>query len=298
MLANKGKSLVLAGYRQPLAVHLLANAINAALGNVGTTLVLQDAPEPKAGSIAELAKSLNAGKVDTLVILGGNPVYNAPADLNWDEAQAKAKTVVRLGYYEDESFPLKGWGLPLAHFLESWGDARTADGTLVPIQPLIEPLFGGLTELEVMARIAGFEVTSPYAIVRETFRGIAGSSEEVWKQFLHDGFLADSAANRRRSVSICRRHRRACAGGSEARRRADQGQARSRFPSRLQNGRRPLQQQRLDAGIARPHHQDDVGKRHSDERQNRRRTWVWRPENKENNRISWCPVGENPGGWP
>src|SRR6202042_671227 len=106
--------------------------------------------ELKAGSIADLTKELNAGSVDTLVILGGNPVYNAPADLKWADAQSKAKTVIRLGYYEDESFPKNGWSLPLAHYLESWGDARTSDGTLVAIQPLIEPLFGGVTEIEVL----------------------------------------------------------------------------------------------------------------------------------------------------
>lgn len=196
LLANKGKSLVLAGHRQPLAVHLMANAINSALGNIGSTVELREAPEPaKTGSLSELAGLLNSSVVDTLIVLGGNPAYNAPADLNWEVTQAKAgKAVVRLGYYEDESFPEKGWSLPLAHFLESWGDARTSDGTLVPVQPLIEPLFGGLTEIEVLARIAGCDKTSPYEIVRETFRGIGGDSDDNWKKFLHDGFLLDSAA--------------------------------------------------------------------------------------------------------
>ena len=194
LLNNKGKSLVLAGHRQPLAVHLLANAINIALGNIGKTVVLLEAPENKAGSIVDLAQSLNAGSVDTLVILGGNPVYNAPADLKWAEAQAKAKTVVRLGYTEDESFPAKGISIPLAHYLESWGDARTSDGTLVAIQPLIEPLFNGWTELEVIARIAGLDKTSPYDIVRDTFRSVTGGNDEDWKKFLHDGYRDKSAA--------------------------------------------------------------------------------------------------------
>ncbi|HZQ47173.1 MAG TPA: 4Fe-4S dicluster domain-containing protein, partial [Verrucomicrobiae bacterium] len=199
LLANKGKSLVLAGHRQPLAVHLMANAVNSALGNLGSTVILQEAPpEPKKNKtrpITELAEALNSNVVDTLIVLGGNPAYNAPADLNWALAQAKAgKRIIRLGYYEDESFPQKGWNLPLAHFLESWGDARTSDGTLVPVQPLIEPLFGGLTEIEVLARIAGCDKTSPYDIVRETFRSIGGGSDDDWKKFLHDGFLANSAA--------------------------------------------------------------------------------------------------------
>ncbi|MBI3849762.1 MAG: TAT-variant-translocated molybdopterin oxidoreductase [Verrucomicrobia bacterium] len=194
LLANRGQCLVLAGQRQPLAAHLIANAINAALENHGKTVVFHDAPQTKEGGIAELAQSLNAGQVQTLIVLGGNPVYNAPADLKWGEAQSKAKTVVRLGYYEDESFPANGWHLPQAHFLESWGDARTADGTVVSIQPLIKPLFDGLTELEVLARLGGLDRTNPYDIVRETFKGIGGEGEDNWKKFLHDGFLAGSAA--------------------------------------------------------------------------------------------------------
>jgi molybdopterin-containing oxidoreductase family iron-sulfur binding subunit len=195
LVAAKGAGLVLAGHRQPSAVQLLALAINAALGAPGKTVVFHDAPAFPSGTIAELAAALNAGQVDTLIMLDGNPAVTAPADLNWPAAQAKAGNIVRLAYYEDESFNHTGWHLPLAHFLESWGDARTTDGTLVPVQPLIEPLFGGLTELEVLARIAGHDKTTPYEIVRETFRASGGGdSEDAWEKFLHDGFLANSAA--------------------------------------------------------------------------------------------------------
>src|SRR5204862_5075614 len=142
----------------------------------------------------DLAQVLNAGQVQTLIVLGGNPVYDAPADLDWATTQRKAKTVVRLGYHEDETFPYCDWHLPLAHYLESWGDARTSDGTLVPVQPLIEPLFGGIAELEVMARIGGLEKFKPHDIVRETFRGIGGEGEDNWKKYLHDGYLNGSAA--------------------------------------------------------------------------------------------------------
>ncbi len=193
---HRGKSLVLAGYRQPLAVHLLAHAINAALGNIGQTVVFHEVPESKEEGLKELAQALNTGQVKTLVILGGNPVYTAPADLDWAKTQRKAARVVRLGYYEDETFPLCDWHIPAAHYLESWGDARSSDGTLVPVQPLIAPLFGGLTELEIMARILGAPVTDPYGIVRETFAGFVSGNdvEGAWRKFLHDGFLANSAA--------------------------------------------------------------------------------------------------------
>jgi len=194
LLAHRGESLVVAGYQQPVAVHVLAHAMNVALGNVGRTIVFHEAAEASEGSIVDLARALKAGEVDTLVVLGGNPVYSAPADLDWAKTQRQARTIVRLGCFEDETAALSDLHLPLAHYLESWGDARTADGTLVPIQPLIEPLFGGLTELEVLARVGGLEMTSPYEMVRDTFRAIAGESEDRWRQFLHDGFLAASAA--------------------------------------------------------------------------------------------------------
>jgi molybdopterin-containing oxidoreductase family iron-sulfur binding subunit len=194
LLTQAGNSLVLAGQRQPLAVHLMAHGLNVALGNVGKSVVFQDALEANTGTITDLAQTLNAGQVETLVVLGGNPVYDAPADLNWAQTQRKAKTVVRLGYSIDETFAASDWHFPLAHYLESWGDARTADGTLVPVQPLIEPLFGGVTELEVLARIGDLDRTKPHDIVRDTFRGIGGDGEDNWKRFLHDGFLPGSAA--------------------------------------------------------------------------------------------------------
>ena len=192
LLANPGASLVVAGYRQPQAVHVLAQAMNAALGNLGKTVVFLEA-EALEGGISELAKSLNAGEVETLVILGGNPVYAAPADLDWAQAQGRAKRVVRLSYYEDETFDAArrdgDWHLPAAHFLESWGDALTSEGVLVPVQPLIAPLFGGLTEIEVLARIAGEDVVRPYDIVRQTF----GGGDDAWRKFLYEGFAEGAA---------------------------------------------------------------------------------------------------------
>ncbi len=193
LMNSRGKSLVIAGHRQPLVVQLLAIAMNAALGNIGETVVYHEAPQAKEGTLAELAQALNAGQIENLVILGGNPVYDAPADLSWNQTQRKAANIVRLGYYEDETFAVSDWHLPEAHYLESWGDGRTADGTVVSVQPLIEPLFGGMTEIEVLARIAGIERNTPYEIVRETFQALGGKEEEQWKKFLHDGYLGNSA---------------------------------------------------------------------------------------------------------
>ena len=177
LAANRGKVLVVAGQRQPLEVHLLAHAINTALDSIGTTVTLISAPEAAGLD----AKSFAAATPDTLVILGGNPVYN----LNWSPKQ-KPATVVRLGYYEDETAEKSDWNFPATHFLESWGDATTSDGTLVPVQPLIQPLFDGLTELEFLARLAGETQTNPCDIVRAT----VGLGEEAWKKFLFNGFLA------------------------------------------------------------------------------------------------------------
>ncbi|MGD1086047.1 MAG: TAT-variant-translocated molybdopterin oxidoreductase, partial [Verrucomicrobiota bacterium] len=213
--ASGGKSLVLAGYRLPVEAHLLVLAMNEMLGAVNQTLEFHNIPATTEDGISALVEDLNAGKVETLVILGGNPAYNAPADLDWARAQANAPNIIRLGYYEDETswHPAPNveqaktprrtkdhWDLPAAHFLESWGDARTANGTLVPIQPLIDPMFDGLTELEVLAILAGEEKTKPYEIARETFRiarqtfsAIGGGAENDWRKFLHDGCLSGSA---------------------------------------------------------------------------------------------------------
>lgn len=195
LVANRGHALVLPGHSQPLAVHALAQAINAALGAAGNTVEFRPAPAPRDGTLAELAAALHAGQVETLVVLEGNPVYAAPADLDWAETQRRAKTVVRFGYYEDETTARSDWHFPSAHYLESWGDARTSDGTLVAVQPLIAPLFGGLTEVEFLGRLAGESPVRGYDIVRATFFELAGTrSEEAWGRFLHDGFLKDSAS--------------------------------------------------------------------------------------------------------
>jgi MoCo/4Fe-4S cofactor protein with predicted Tat translocation signal len=202
LASNHGKALVVAGQRQPIEIHLLACVINAWLGGDGKTVKVFDSPVSAAHgrTFGQFVEHVAAGAVDTLVILGGNPVYN----LNWSPPP-QPKTVVRLGYYEDETADKSDWNFPLAHYLESWGDATTADGTFVPVQPLIQPLFGGLTELEFLARLAGESQTNPYDIVRMTFFDFFYSHqaatispgplevEEAWREFLFNGFFAGSA---------------------------------------------------------------------------------------------------------
>ncbi len=200
LVEHRKKTVVCAGYRQPKAVHAIAHLINQMLENLGNTVIFFQAPKVEEGSIQKLTDRLNQGKVKTLVIVGGNPAYNAPAELNFAAACKQAGTVIRLGYYEDETAAVSNWNFPQAHYLESWGDARTGDGTLTPVQPLIEPLFNGVRELEFLARLAGLTPTSAYEIVRETFQeeifqGKAKDaySDEIWKRFLHDGFVAGTA---------------------------------------------------------------------------------------------------------
>lgn len=204
LLDNKGASLVMAGERQPMAVHLITHVINKELGGVGKTVVYLPADDAKATSIGALQEALNDGKVDTLILLGGNPAYSAPVDLNWSQAQAQAKTIVRLGMAEDESFPSEGYQIPQAHYLESWGDARSSEGTLVAIQPLIAPLFDGLTAIEVLARILGEKTTKPHDLVLATFESITGADplRINWKKFLHDGYWAGTEAKPVKGVDL------------------------------------------------------------------------------------------------
>lgn len=193
-VAHRGHGLVLAGYRQPAAVHLMALALNSVLGNIGETLELLPDHSVEAGNISDLKQALDGGAVSSLVILGGNPAYDAPADLNWSESQKKASEVIRLGYYADETSSGVTWHLPETHFLEAWGDAETSDGTRVAVQPLIAPLFGGFSDIEVVARLLKLEDVSGHSLVRASYDAeVAGANDESWKAFLHDGFVRNGA---------------------------------------------------------------------------------------------------------
>jgi MoCo/4Fe-4S cofactor protein with predicted Tat translocation signal len=196
LLANKGKCLVLVGAQQPAAVQALGAAINAALGNIGKTIVGRKISEKPTKNIGALAQQISEKKIKTLIIVGGNPVYNAPADLHWADLQKTVENVVRLGYHEDETSKLSGWNAPLTHYLESWGDGLAYDGSYVSVQPMILPLFGGWSELDLLAKVAGRPKPEGPELIQETFTAIAAPKDFVaaWAKFLHDGFLSGSAA--------------------------------------------------------------------------------------------------------
>ncbi len=193
---NRGRSLIVVGTRQAPAVHALAFAINFALGNVGPTLQLVPAldtePTGATEGIAALAKELAAGSVDTLLILGGNPAYDAPSDLKFAALIGKAKTSIHLSSYRNETSALSGWHVPRADSLESWGDLRGSDGTFSIQQPMIAPLHGGRTDAELVAHLAGERFWRAHALTRQTFRGLAGDAfEQQWKNSLHLGVARD-----------------------------------------------------------------------------------------------------------
>jgi MoCo/4Fe-4S cofactor protein with predicted Tat translocation signal len=201
LMAKPGASLVLAGPNQPVTVQLLVYAINAALKNLGQTLVFHQLPRnPRTIDILQLAADINDGRIKQLFILGGDPVYNAPRGLaedrntnlplDWAELQKKVPEIVRLGYHEDATSALSTWHIPATHYLESWGDALTSDGDYLSIQPMILPIFNGLSEIELLNALLGGPKTEGPELVQETFRATnpPGDFQTAWSRFLHDGF--------------------------------------------------------------------------------------------------------------
>ena len=219
--SHAGKALVVVGDGQPAFVHAVGIAINQTLGSIGAegtvTYIepIEADPVDHLASLVELAKDIEAGKVETLVILGGNPAYTAPADLGIDQtpedrktlgadglsrfarALKKVPTTIRLGLHDDETSEVCSWHVPEAHFLESWGDARAFDGTASIVQPLISPLYNGKSAHEVLAAMLGQFDRSALNVVKDYWKGQKGTSgdfEAAWRKALHDGKIADTAA--------------------------------------------------------------------------------------------------------
>jgi MoCo/4Fe-4S cofactor protein with predicted Tat translocation signal len=196
---HRGACIVIAGEQQPPGVHALAHAMNDALGNVGQTVDYTDPVEanPVNGlaSLKALVGDMQGAQVDTLLMLGVNPVYNAPADLRFGANLLKVRTRIHLSLYEDETAELCHWHIPEAHFLEAWGDARAYDGSLSIIQPLIAPLYDGKSAYEILAVLAGQAGTTGHEVVRGYWqRQRPGADfERFWQTSLNNGVIADSA---------------------------------------------------------------------------------------------------------
>jgi MoCo/4Fe-4S cofactor protein with predicted Tat translocation signal len=197
--AHRGRSIVIAGDQQPAEVHALAHAMNAALGNVGQTVVYTDPVEARAelqrDSLQALVTDMRAGTVEVLLILGGNPVYDAPADLDFAGALDRVAMRAHLSLYDDETSVLCQWHLPDVHYLESWSDGRAFDGTVSIIQPLIAPLYTGRSAHELLAMVLG-QAPNGYEVVRGYWkkqRGEAGF-DAFWGRALNDGLIAGSEA--------------------------------------------------------------------------------------------------------
>ena len=200
LMAHKGESLVIAGEHQPAAVHALVCAINDALGNVGKTVVytepVQASPVDQLASLRELVGDMSTGKVDLLIVLGGNPVFTAPPDVKVADAMKKVDTRVHLSEHNNETSALCQWLVPQAHFLEAWSDARAHDGTASIVQPLIAPLYKGHSSHEVLGALSEKPAASGYEIVRDYWKtnGKAGAEFEVqWRRWLHDGIIPGTA---------------------------------------------------------------------------------------------------------
>jgi molybdopterin-containing oxidoreductase family iron-sulfur binding subunit len=199
--ASSGKCVVIPGEQQPASVHLAAMAINDALGNVGKTVVYTETVNPmpsiQGDDLKALVADMNAGKVDWLVIMNANPVYSAPADLQFEDALGKVKMTAHLGSHRDETGLTTDWHVNGTHYLESWSDARAYDGTVSIVQPLIDPLYGGHAAHAIVQSMLDDPDVSAYEAVRANWAdktaGKGADADFGWRKALHDGWIADTA---------------------------------------------------------------------------------------------------------
>ena len=198
--AASGSSLLVAGQFLPAQMQALVHAINDALGNTGSTVrYLEPADaQPTSGvaSLVELTEAMEAGSVETLLILGGNPVYTAPGAIDFASALGRVGFSAHLGLYYDETAELCTWHVPQAHFLETWSDVRAFDGTVTIMQPLISTFYGGRSEHELLATALGQPDARSYDVVREYWGGrVEGSFDEFWRQAVYRGAVPGSGSS-------------------------------------------------------------------------------------------------------
>ena len=197
LVAKKGKSLVVAGYRQTAEVHAMVYAINDGLQNNDRTVFYhqpEDRLYPNHSEFKSLVENLNDGKINTLILSDVNPVYSNSADIDFTNTMKLAPNVIHYGYSENETSELCNWHLPGIHYLETWGDVRSFDNTLSVVQPMIAPLFNGKSQAEFFNTLLTTEFAPDYDLVKETWKSLLVSQgfEKQWQQVLHDGYLTGS----------------------------------------------------------------------------------------------------------
>ncbi len=196
--AHRGAAVVIPGDNQPPAVHALAHAMNQALGATGNTVIYTDPveakPQEQTAALKELVGEMNAGKVNLLIVMGTNPVYDAPADFDFASAMNKALLRVQHSLYQDETSQHVHWHINGTHYLEEWGDGRAFDGTYSIVQPLIAPLYDGKSEYEFISTLLGAPATAGYDIVRKYWQGKmqGGDFAAQWRKALNDGFITNT----------------------------------------------------------------------------------------------------------
>jgi molybdopterin-containing oxidoreductase family iron-sulfur binding subunit len=197
LLANRGKSVVVAGPRQTAAVHQVVHQINQALGNVGAVVTYLASPfdqaRPPLQAIKELVDEMAGGRVTGLVMLGWNPVFTAPADLEFEANVKKVANTIYLAQDFDETAAVSKWVIPAAHYLESWGDAIAPDGTASIQQPTIQPIHGGKTAAELVAAFTGYKDQTAHDIVKNYWLSTLSGGDKAWKKALHDGVISGGA---------------------------------------------------------------------------------------------------------
>jgi len=198
LLAQLGAAMVLAGPRQPAEVHALCHWINAQLdAPIDVIPPVDPVATGHADSLRQLVDDIHAHHVATLIIIGANPVYDAPGELDLADAIGAVPFSVDLGLHQDETAARCTWHLPLSHPLESWSDLRACDGTASIVQPLIRPLYDSRSAHEVLAMLGGAVTPSAFDLVREQWRATRNGASDFdawWRQSLQDGVIADSAA--------------------------------------------------------------------------------------------------------
>ena len=195
---NSGKAVIIPGEQAPPSVHAAAYAANTLLGAIGKTVVYTETvnplPSEQLADFKSLVADMNAGKVKFLVMLGVNPIYSAPADLNFADAFDKVPVTAHLGSHVDETGSISTWHINKAHYLESWSDARTYDGTISIVQPMIDPMYGGKSAHDVFQSLLADPAASAYdAVVANAKTYISGDFATGWRKALHDGWIAGTA---------------------------------------------------------------------------------------------------------